>query len=298
MMADVGFLQRTENGILIPDGPVQHRDEEYDPNGFVVLREMQARHFWYLGRHRFLLSAVKRFCPSLPREQKAALQAIDLGGGCGGWIHYLHTMAPGFFSELALADSSLCALTHAADIVGPDVTRYQIDLCRLTWRERWDVAFLLDVLEHIPEDVKVLRAIRDSLRPGGLLFVTTPALKCFWTYNDDLAQHVRRYSRRDFSQLAKRSGFQLRSSRYFMFLLSPLLLLSRWKAPNIQGMTEEAIREHLQQTHRVPAWPINQALRMVFSLETPLGVWFPFPWGTSILAVLQRPLAVGSPPSN
>jgi SAM-dependent methyltransferase len=179
-----------------------------------------------------------------------------------------------------------CALTLAADVVGPDLKRYQTDLRRPLWRQRWDVAFLLDVLEHIPEDVEVLQAIRESLRPGGLLFVTTPALRWFWNYNDELAHHVRRYSRRDFACLAERCGLRLRFSRYFMFFLSPLLL--RWKRPAIETMTAEAIQDHLKRTHRTPAWPVNQVLRAIFSLETPLGVWLPFPWGTSILGVFQK----------
>jgi hypothetical protein len=32
---------------------------------------------------------------------------------------------------------------------------HQIDLMNLGWRERWDVAFLLDVIEHLPDDVVV-----------------------------------------------------------------------------------------------------------------------------------------------
>jgi len=32
---------------------------------------------------------------------------------------------------------------------------HQIDLMNLGWRERWDVAFLLDVIEHLPDDVGV-----------------------------------------------------------------------------------------------------------------------------------------------
>jgi hypothetical protein len=32
------------------------------------------------------------------------------------------------------------------------------------------------------------------------------------------------------------------------------------------------------------------ALAAIFSAETPLGAWLPFPWGTSVLAVLRRPL--------
>jgi SAM-dependent methyltransferase len=145
------------------------------------------------------------------------------------------------------------------------------------------------VLEHIPDDVEVLRQIHRALRPGGLLFVTTPALQQFWSYNDEIARHVRRYSRADFAALARQSGLELVDARYFMFLLSPLLYLSRRKAPDLQRMTPEEIREHQRHTHRVPIAPLNLALRCVFSLETPLGHWLRFPWGTSILGVFRKP---------
>lgn len=278
-----------ETGIFLPQEPVAHREEEYDPAAFDLLRRMQEDHFWYRGRHRFLLATLKR---ALARHSdlshSRALGAVDLGGGCGGWLRYLKNRATRRFSELALADSSLRALELAADVVGPDVKRYQVDLLRLGWRERWDVAFLLDVLEHIPDDAAVLSQIRDALRPGGLLLVATPALDFFWSYNDELAHHVRRYSRGDFQRLAAASGLKLRSTRYFMFLLSPLLLLSRLGGPRGKQLTAEEARRHLERSHRVPAWPINELLAMAFSLETPAGVYCPFPWGTSVLAVFER----------
>jgi hypothetical protein len=146
----------------------------------------------------------------------------------------------------------------------------------------------LDVLEHFEHDLEVLHQIRGALRPQGLLIVTTPALNFFWTYNDVLNQHVRRYSPRDFQCLANSSGFELCFTRYFMFFLSPLLMLTRLKSPNVTRMTEPEIHKLIRQTHKVPSWPINQVLKVVFSLETPLGMWLPFPWGTSILAVLRR----------
>lgn len=150
------------------------------------------------------------------------------------------------------------------------------------------MAFLLDVLEHIPDDVETVKQIYKSLRPGGYLFVTTPALKRFWTYNDDLAHHVRRYSRRDFARLADAVGFKLCWSRYFMFFLSPLLLLSRMKAPDLENMTRDEIRAHQRRTHQVPSGPVNVALGLAFSCETPLGLRIPFPWGTSVLGVFQK----------
>jgi hypothetical protein len=134
-----------------------------------------------------------------------------------------------------------------------------------------------------------MRQIRESLRPGGMVFVTTPALRCFHSYNDDLVHHVRRYSKAMYAQLATDAGLELVFSRYFMFFLSPLLLLSRQKRVNLAAMSEAEKHDLLARTHKVPSSAVNGALAVVFSAETPLGISIPFPWGTSILGVFRRP---------
>jgi SAM-dependent methyltransferase len=276
------------NGVYTPDVPVVHREEEYDSHGLDLLGEIQDRHFWYLARHRFLLGALK---VELQRRSSPTndLNAIDLGGGCGGWIKYLRERSPHTFSELALSDSSLHALELARATVGDAVSRYQADLLSLGWENRWDVAFLLDVLEHIPRDAETLHQIKQALKPDGLVFVTTPALQRFWSYNDEVVHHVRRYAKQDFRQLAETTGLKLLRANYFMFFLSPLLWLSRLSPPNLERMSAEELHELIQRTHRVPPGPVNGLLRFIFELETPLGLKLPFPWGTSILGVFQKP---------
>lgn len=282
-MSDAYLL---DNGIDRSKATVIHRDDEYDPAGFVSLRDMQSRHFWYHGRHRFLWYAFQRFVrrmayPSAPR-------IIDLGGGCGGWIRYLLDRGTDA-TELALGDSSLRALDYAAEVLPPEVRRYQIDLLNLEWTNRWDVAFLLDVLEHIPADEEALRQIHGALAPGGLLLITTPALNCFWTWNDDAVHHVRRYSKADYRQLAAACGYELLDVRYFMFFLSPLLLASRWLGRSgVEKMSDQERSERLARTHRVPNSLVNRTLGAIFAAETPLGHVLPFPWGTSVLAVLRK----------
>ena len=54
-------------------------------------------------------------------------------------------------AEIVLADSSEVALRLAADFVPTQVQRQQVDLADLPWSDRWDIAFLLDVLEHLPD---------------------------------------------------------------------------------------------------------------------------------------------------
>ena len=276
-----------EQGIFIPRARPSHRNDEYDEMGFEVLIRMQREHFWYRGRHRLLLNVLRKEI-SQHLRQSSGLRAIDMGGGCGGWLEYIHHHNPGMFSEIALGDSSIRALSLAEPVVGSFARRYQIDLLNLAWHENWDVVFLLDVLEHISDDEEVLRQIHRSMRPGGLLFVTTPALKFFWTYNDELAHHQRRYSRQDFQALAGQLNFELLRTNYFMFFLSPALLLSRMLFRPPKLATPEQLRDHLIKTHRVPAKPINGLLSKLFSLEASVINSMNFPWGTSVLAVFKR----------
>ena len=271
---------------------VTHREEEYDSRGFQLLRRMQASHFWYRGRHRFLLHAVHRFVQHTETATTTpSHRVVDFGGGCGGWVDYFLRHKGFSIAEITLADSSEAALLLAADCMPPHVERRQVDLLRLDCSKRWDIAFLLDVLEHIPDHREVLHQMYEALAPGGLVFVTVPALRQFWTWNDEFCRHQRRYSRDEMARLALDCGFRALDLRYFMFFLSPLLLGSRRATlAKLRFKTEDQRRSLAEKMHAIPHPIINGLLEAVFNLETPLGHCIRFPWGTSLLAVLQRPV--------
>jgi SAM-dependent methyltransferase len=271
------------DSIYRPNNPVQHRSNEYNEAGFETLLNMQDIHFWYRGRHRFLMAAVDRYIAKTETKN----DVIDLGGGVGGWIRYLAQHRQDGWGKIALADSSLDALKLARNALPPIVQRYQIDLMQLQMHEQWDAAFLLDVIEHLPDDLQALREARDALKPGGYLFVTVPAFPQFWSYNDEMAHHLRRYRRADLERLAAQAGLTLCDNRYFMFFLSPAYWFSRIK-PSFATMSSEQKNQVISKQHQVPAPIINELLSAVFALETPLGHNVKFPWGTSILSVFKK----------
>jgi len=218
---------------------------------------------------------------------------IDIGCGCGGWISDVSRIIKPTEAELAVADSSEKALEYAADILPDEVNCYKVNLLDMQWHNRWDIIFLLDVLEHLQDDRQAAKQAYDALSPGGLLFVSMPALSAFWTWNDELAHHKRRYARRDLEKLAEETGFILRDSRYFMFFLSPLLIVSRWLTNRkVAKSSPDAARDVSKAMHQVPHPVVNGVLRSVFSGETPLGHLIRFPWGTSIFGLFQKPPAV------
>ena len=139
------------------------------------------------------------------------------------------------------------------------------------------MAFLLDVLEHIDDDDRVLVEIRRAIRPGGYLVVATPALERFRTSVDNMTHHVRRYSRGDFEQLARRTGFEL--------IVSPLLHVFSESAGLARTAQHAGPRRHdsagrsadtSTRADRIPIAPLNPALATLFAAETPLGAWCPF----------------------
>jgi SAM-dependent methyltransferase len=271
------------DNIYTPVTKVVHRDSEYDESGFDKLFKMQNNHFWYIGRHKFLLYALSKY---LAKDAKD-LNAIDLGGGVGGWLSFLHKNKAHVFSNLALGDSSLKALNMAKNVLPSTCQMYHIDLMNLQMKSSWDAAFLLDVIEHLPDDVEAIKQASESLKPGGLLFITTPAFKQFWSYNDEMANHLRRYTKKDYISISKKTGLTLLDTRYFMFFLSPIYLLSRFK-PGFSKLTLEEKNKLIEKQHETPQIYLNKMLSIIFSLESSLSEYMKFPWGTSILAVYQK----------
>lgn len=98
------------------------------------------------------------------------LSALDVGGGAG----WLLTFAKSF--EPRLVDTMVVDLDDAAEtraraaghdfFLGP-VENFETD-------KRFDVIFMLNLIEHVADPVAVLTKMRALLAPGGVIFVKTP----------------------------------------------------------------------------------------------------------------------------
>ncbi|MBF0285763.1 MAG: methyltransferase domain-containing protein [Magnetococcales bacterium] len=77
-----------------------------------------------------------------------------------------------------------------------------------------DAIILVNVLEHVEQDEAMVRALVQTLRPGGSLLLFVPALP--WLYNgvDRRYGHHRRYVKKALVALAEESGLIVRQCRY------------------------------------------------------------------------------------
>lgn len=79
---------------------------------------------------------------------------------------------------------------------------------------RFDTAVMLNVLEHIEDDVGALAAIHRLLVPGGRLLLLVPAERYLYGTLDRSLGHYRRYEPTDLRALLERSDYHIESLRY------------------------------------------------------------------------------------
>jgi fermentation-respiration switch protein FrsA (DUF1100 family) len=142
-----------------------------------------------------------------------------------------------------------------------------------------EVVLLLDVIEHVDDDLAALRAARAGVGEGGLLVVTVPAYQWLWSGHDEVLGHRRRYTAAQLCAVVEGAGFTTVRVSYFNTLLFPLLLVARaWK--RLRGDRGHDLRH--------PAAPVNWLLEHVFAFERHLVPRVALPFGSSLLLIARR----------
>lgn len=114
------------------------------------------------------------------------------------------------------ADDSRAILEHnVAGIEHVDVFA-SLDSCRSLGP--FDAIVLINVLEHIENDVDFLADLRDLLAPGGYVAVLSPAHNSLYSRFDASIGHVRRYNRKRLRLTYQRAGYRNSEVRYFNFV--------------------------------------------------------------------------------
>ena len=75
--------------------------------------------------------------------------------------------------------------------------------------EAFDTVVLLDVLEHIEDDVALLARLRARLAPGGHLILKVPAMPSLYSPMDEAIGHWRRYDKRGLTEAITRAGLEV-----------------------------------------------------------------------------------------
>jgi len=80
---------------------------------------------------------------------------------------------------------------------------------------------MIDVLEHVDDDVGLLRDYVRRAEPGTRFLISVPAFQFLWSSHDEFLEHRRRYRLSDLRQTVEAAGLAPLRMRYFFGLLFP-----------------------------------------------------------------------------
>jgi len=173
-------------------------------------------HFWTQRRFEVLRRVAGGLIP-----KASAIAEV----GCGHGL--LQRQIEDFYNrEVTGFDLNDVALKQTVSRSSP-ICCYDLLHERPEFENRFDLIFLFDVLEHVSDEDRFLRAVQFHLAPGGNVVINVPALQSMYSKFDQAVGHFRRYDIDSLRRIAQRNGMTVAALSYWGLPLTPLLLVRK-----------------------------------------------------------------------
>lgn len=238
---------------------------------YANLERVERDHWYYVGKRALVQAWIARVRPLGPDDV-----LLDCGAGTGRFAAELDPHC----RVLVLDDHDAALQLLRARFRAEQVLELADDRIPLA-DGSLDCATALDVLEHVPDDVAMIRDLHRVLKPGGVAVITVPASMALWSDWDEVLHHFRRYDRRGLVALFDPRHWELVHVNYTNVLLYPAVwLVRRWRRwfPARAGAARAE--------DRVPPPLLNGLLRSLFVRTGLTRVSWPF--GVSLILIARR----------
>ncbi len=231
---------------------------------------LEKTHWWFVGR-RIIVESLMESLGGIVKK----IRITDIGSGGGGMLSLLQR-----FGTVSSFEPDKLSAERLSERFGSVVTVVNDDVFSDHFsKTQPDAVTLFDVLEHITDDVRVLRRIFDVLPSGGRLICTVPAFPSLWSSHDELSHHVRRYTRAQLVQKMCDTGFEIERVSFFnTFLFVPIACI-RWISRHV-GRNESDF--HL------PRFGLNTLFTKLFAFEAALLSVCNLQFGVSLFLVARK----------
>lgn len=166
---------------------------------------------------------------------------------------------------------------------------------RIAWRRSVetvdaDLVLMIDVIEHVDDDVALITEYAARAAPGTRFLISVPAFQFLWSSHDEFLEHRRRYTLSGLRKTVEAAGLNIADTRYFFGMLFPAVFALRLADRALKG-DREAKESALK---AAPGW-LNAALVAIHDVER--ATLFPFNRiaGVTAFCLARKPGAGESP---
>ena len=128
-----------------------------------------------------------------------------------------------------------------------------------------DLILMMDVLEHIEDDLALLNDYVAKVPNGTRFLVTVPAFQFLWSGHDVFLEHYRRYTLPEVTDLMERAGLLVEHRAYYFGLIFPLVVAVRLAGRLLGRSTGEP-----QSDLKRHGFFTNNLLSLICRLELPI----------------------------
>jgi len=247
---------------------------EMQAHTYAIMRKVEDRHWWFVGRRRIVAAFVEQICRDLQNEGRGRPRILDIGCGTG---------------------ANLKLLSKFGDAEGVDVSAEALNFCRARGLENvkqgaaeglpyddetFDLVTGLDVVEHLDDDVAGLREMHRVLRPGGRVLLFVPAFMFLWGVQDDVSNHRRRYTLSELRRKLEQAGLRVERASYANLTFFGPIFIGRllMRLTGLRPASENSIN----------IGRLNSFLGAVLGSERFWLRHLNFPFGVSAICVARR----------
>lgn len=220
------------------------------------LRELEngvnpENHWYYQSKIQPLIAHVRKLLKTMPE-----LTIIDVGSGSGFFAISIEKIFGNQIKKVCLVDINYTPL-EIENTKGRKIEK----MTHIPDRLENCLVVMMDVLEHIEDDLAMLQSIKKNSAGNNHYFITVPAFYSLWSNHDVALGHYRRYTIAMLNGVLSKANYNINRTYYLYGSLFPMIWTFR-KLDNLKK-NKDTTKSNMQSFNPL----VNRILYGISSLD-------------------------------
>lgn len=241
---------------------------------YIQMSKLESSHWYFKGKQFIISQFLKKII-----QNKRNVRILDIGCGTGNISQMLSQFGEVYGIDNSPIAIELCQQKGLTNLYLNDKNK------KFPFKDNYfDIVCCFDLLEHLDNELEILKEVLRVIKPEGFLFITTPAFMFLWSEHDLALHHKRRYTKTNLYQLLESNKLKVQRITYYNFFLFPIAFIYRL-------YTRIFLRKKMDNPKseffvKIPI-SLNNLLKGILVLEGILLRFINFPWGVSLLCIAK-----------